>query len=88
MVLSLWANEMFRRKSENANQLIVFINFFSEMSSKKFYSNRRRKTHFSYCTYIHTYFIVLSTTQLKDKFSSVFSMMPIFNLVVTTAKHH
>ena len=35
MVLSLWANEMFCRKSESANQLILFINFFSEMSSNK-----------------------------------------------------
>ena len=43
MVLSLWANEMFCRKSESANQLMLFINFFSEMSSNKILQQQQKK---------------------------------------------
>ena len=79
MVLSLWANKMFWKNSENANQLMLFINYSLPQKCLriKFYNNRRKKIHFSN---------VLSTTQLKDRFDSVFSMMPLFNLVVLV--HH
>ena len=43
MVLSLWANEMFCRKSESANQLMLSINFFSEMSSNKILQQQQKK---------------------------------------------
>ena len=70
----------FLRTAKMPNQLMLFINFSLPQKSVriKFYNNRRKKIHFSN---------VLSTTQLKDRFDSVFSMMPLFNLLVTTAKH-
>ena len=52
MVLSLWANEMFCRKSENANQLMLFINFFSEMSSNKILQQQKKENSFQLLYYL------------------------------------
>ena len=73
MVLSLWANKMFWKNSENANQLMLFINYSLPQKCLriKFYNNRTSQIH---------------TTKIKGKFNSVFSMMPLFNLVVLV--HH